>query len=487
MQLNPKYLLTLSLLCLTALLTCCSSGSGQNTLAAHRDNATQAFKDTGNYAVYFINESDFAQAGFVRQPLFAGAFEPNLFVSNKKGNNTLRVSLDSETELFYSGDSHVKYYLQAGDTLYLHNNPQQQQRAPYVLESRHAARNAVIGFYQQARQERLPLLYAEMSNQLNGFIDKKKMNNFAALQAVYTQSLAFADTYFSKHKPEAGFDDFIKNDLRFDHYCKVFSYAPEKQIDSLVRHHYFSFDADAGSLFFKAESAYQGALYSYLMYTLRKKNGTADPALSLVLHTADSLYAPEAAALIKFIYLRNNINRLYPAQDKELRQAITALGQRPFARILSDKIAQIGYSSVNANKVVAPDGQTYTLDHIIKANTGKVLYLDLWASWCVPCQQAFAQYPSLFAAVDTSKVRFVLLSIDQSKEAWIKAVARNKLPSHVQHYLLVNPDKAVLKSMDALTIPRYKIYDKTGRISNNDAPGPGDQELPALLKDLIKK
>lgn len=487
MPCNHKHILLPVILCIAILFTCCATPGNGNTGDVPTGKQQQATPPATNYSVYFINESAFPNAGFVRQPLFAGAFEPNIFVYNTKGSNTLRVSLDSETELFYSGDSHVKYYLHTGDTVYLRDNPQPQPRAPYVLVSNNAANNTVTGFYQSTREQKLPLLYAEMANQLNGFIHKQKDNSFAALYTLYQRSLQYAGSYFAKHRPEAGFEDFIKNDLRFDHYSKLFTYAGERQIDSLIRSHYFAFDADTGSLFFEAESAYQGALYSYMMYTIRKQYKNPEPGLDLVMHTADSLYQPEAAALIKFIYLRNNINRLYPAQEKGLKLAIAGLGNRPFARILTEKITQTDFSSVNANKLEAPDGKTYTLDQVIKANAGKVIYLDIWASWCVPCQQAFVHYPALLTQLDTASTSVILLSVDQSKEAWLKARARLKLPQQVQHYLLLSPGKEVLKSMDALTIPRYKIYDKSGRIYNNDAPGPGDKQLAAIVTDLVKK
>jgi thiol-disulfide isomerase/thioredoxin len=46
---------------------------------------------------------------------------------------------------------------------------------------------------------------------------------------------------------------------------------------------------------------------------------------------------------------------------------------------------------------------------------GKVIFLNMWATWCGPCRAEMADIQKLYEKIDKEKVAFVMLSIDEDR------------------------------------------------------------------------
>lgn len=127
------------------------------------------------------------------------------------------------------------------------------------------------------------------------------------------------------------------------------------------------------------------------------------------------------------------------------------------------------------------NGKTWSLSDF----KGKVVYMDLWASWCGPCR---AETPALKALYSKYKnndsLAIISISVSDGKKEWEKALAEDK-PEWLQ---LLDADNVVGKTYVARFIPQFVLIDKQGNMVSNSAPMPSKaEELEQLLAQELAK
>ncbi|WP_158618103.1 redoxin family protein [Chitinophaga lutea] len=190
------------------------------------------------------------------------------------------------------------------------------------------------------------------------------------------------------------------------------------------------------------------------------------------------------------VYNYQQIINLY--QYKDLTQAqhlAAAFRQRfPASRFNPDIDQKINglrqmLAQHASNKDIVVIDSVRSIYDVIKTLKGKVVYLDVWGTWCGPCKEQLKHTGPLKAAFKNKAVAFVYLDMDEDhrENTWREFIKVNGLAGiHFRknrqtiapiwkELLAEHPDKREY-------YPQYFIFDKTGKPAVAKAFQPDDKE-----------
>lgn len=116
---------------------------------------------------------------------------------------------------------------------------------------------------------------------------------------------------------------------------------------------------------------------------------------------------------------------------------------------------------------------------------GKVLYIDVWATWCGPClgeAPHFKELAEKFKGDD--RIRFISLSIDKNRDSWVGFISEEK-PFWPQFRLAGKSNDDFCDNLGINTIPRFILVGPDGRIIDGDAARPSNENIEDILNKAI--
>jgi thiol-disulfide isomerase/thioredoxin len=120
----------------------------------------------------------------------------------------------------------------------------------------------------------------------------------------------------------------------------------------------------------------------------------------------------------------------------------------------------------------------------LSAYHGKVVVVDFWASWCVPCRRSFPWMNEMHAKYADDGL--VIIGVNMDAEAELAAAFLQEYPA--QFEIAYDPDGTQAKKFDVIAMPSTYVLDRDG---NQVARHLGfkvrqQDEYEAVLVDALK-
>jgi thiol-disulfide isomerase/thioredoxin len=189
---------------------------------------------------------------------------------------------------------------------------------------------------------------------------------------------------------------------------------------------------------------------------------------------------------IKGAYVANSLNyKTYEALEKDIaavkQYLVTDSMQVAYFHALKS-VAGFKKGSVAYNFTVEDmNGKKVSMQDL----KGKVILIDMWATWCGPCKVEIPYLKTLEKEFEGKNIEFVSISVDveKDKEKWKNMVLKEELGGT---QLFASGWSAITKYYDITGIPRFMLFDTEGKIVTVDAPRPSNPELKVLLQNTLE-
>ncbi len=177
----------------------------------------------------------------------------------------------------------------------------------------------------------------------------------------------------------------------------------------------------------------------------------------------------------------NGINGMEDAIS-DFKQTVRHPDYNRIVNLITDKWQHLGTGqSAPDFEGVNPEGKTVKLSDF----KGKIVYIDVWATWCGPCRKQIPYLEKLEEKYHGQAVEFMSVSIDRSQVKWEKWMAE-KSPKGTQIFMPGGWGADICKKYNITGIPRFILIDKEGKIINVSADRPSGG-IDGILSKLLAK
>ena len=155
----------------------------------------------------------------------------------------------------------------------------------------------------------------------------------------------------------------------------------------------------------------------------------------------------------------------YITNPELMRRAV--LQYREFVKVKESEKQFVDANSIRPSTDVEgmSDGEKI-LRKLIEPYQGKLIYVDIWGTWCTPCRKNLKESWRVREALKDYDIVYLYLCNRSSEEAWKSVISEyNVTGENVVHYNLPEDQQAAIEHYVGVNgYPTYKLIDKEGNI-----------------------
>ena len=312
------------------------------------------------------------------------------------------------------------------------------------------------------------------------FLLKIEKTRDAVFELLEKSNLSLEDKIIEKRIIEYDYLQSYNNYQKFySYHKKVKANLPDDYYDPVI-----NMDTDDDEIF-RHSRAYRNLIVENFRHS-SKRELALDSTLTIIDFVKNKI------SNIKSIDIREQFSSMLIRQMKESNPNLDDDYKRIMSLLLTDRMKEkltqrhktakestSGAQAIDFNYENFNGGRT-----TLKDLSGKLLYIDVWATWCGPCIKEMPALKELVAHYAGKEIEFVSISIDHQSDykKWRKMVPEKNVGG-IHLYDNEGLNSSFMKAFSVGLIPRFMMIDREGEIITAHAPRPSDKGV----KDFINK
>ncbi|WP_375180777.1 TlpA family protein disulfide reductase, partial [Chryseobacterium sp.] len=143
-------------------------------------------------------------------------------------------------------------------------------------------------------------------------------------------------------------------------------------------------------------------------------------------------------------------------------------------KVLSKNILNSTIKDAKLNEVA--------IKNILSVKNEKLILVDLWATWCVPCLKEIPNW-KIAQKKYSDKIKFIRISIDNDQKKW--SVFLKKDINDESNYIISNSSHPFIKYFEISSIPRFLLFNNKFEVISDDFDRPSDNNFDIKLKAIL--